>query len=256
MRHSDRYLFYHPDAADLAARWRDDFLLSEQPAPPAEHPQPYLWAVDDHLELHAGGDRPVWTGGIWISSGEVERRAAQGGELARACGVSGTSHPHVLDVMAGWGIDGLVLVRRGCRATMVERQPLVAALQQDLLRRVGTTAAISRCGDGFDALTEAGGYDVVYLDPMFPSRAKRALPGKRLQALAELAEPDARPLSVWLQAAVAAARHRVVLKRRARDPSIGTPDWQIRGRTVRFDVYRGILGVSAPAEPRSGSPGR
>jgi 16S rRNA (guanine1516-N2)-methyltransferase len=107
------------------------------------------------------------------------------------------------------------------------------------VRRLALPNVASRCGDGFEALTDASGYDVVYLDPMFPGRSKRALPGKRLQVLAALAVADPRPLSLWLEAAVAAARHRVVLKRRSKDPLVARPDWQIRGRTVRFDVYRG-----------------
>jgi 16S rRNA (guanine1516-N2)-methyltransferase len=231
-------LFFHTSAAALAARWADRFALEERDEPPADQREHYLWAVDDHLELRAGADDPAWHGGVWVLPGEVERRAAQGGDLARACGVSRDFRPRVLDAMAGWGIDGLVLASRGCQVTLVERHPLVSALQEDLARRIGAEVTC-RCGDGFQALHASPAFDVIYLDPMFPQRAKGALPGKRLQVLALLAQPDPRPLSSWLQAAVAAARRRVVLKRRDKDPLIAPPDWQIRGRSVRFDVYRG-----------------
>jgi len=231
-------LFFHPNAAALAALWADRFALEERDAPPTDQREHYLWAVDDHLELRAGADDPAWQGGVWVLPGEVERRAAQGGDLVRACGVSRDFRPRVLDAMAGWGVDGLVLASRGCQVTLVERHPLVSALQEDLARRVGAEVTC-RCGDGFQALTAIPGYDVIYLDPMFPQRAKGALPGKRLQVLALLAESDQRPLSSWLQTAVAAARRRVVLKRRDKDPLIAPADWQIRGRSVRFDVYRG-----------------
>jgi 16S rRNA (guanine1516-N2)-methyltransferase len=231
-------LFFHPGAADLAARWSDRFHLIACAAPPSEHPEPYLWAVDDHLELHAGA-AATWSGGVWIRNEDVERRAAQGGELARACGITRDFRPMVLDAMAGWGIDGLVLASRGCRVTLVERHPLVSALEEDLVRRIGLAQVTCRYGDAFEALDEPSGYDVVYLDPMFPERTKGALPGKRLQVLAALVQADERPLALWLQYAQRAARHRVVLKRRSKDPVTGAPDWQIRGRTVRFDVYRG-----------------
>jgi len=240
-------LFHHPDAMDLAALWHDRFRLCERFAPPTEHPEPFLWAVDDHLELHAGaaaGHRS-WHGGVWVSLDEVERRALQGGELARACGVGQPAGPWVLDAMGGWGVDGLVLARRGCRVSLLERHPLISALQQDLVRRAGHLRVTSVCGDGFAALGEPGGYDVIYLDPMFPQRGKGALPGKRMQVLAMLTEPDPRPLSVWVERAVAAARLRVVVKRRDRDPLIAPPDWQIRGRKVRFDVYRGRCSPSS-----------
>ncbi|MFU8816995.1 MAG: class I SAM-dependent methyltransferase [Pseudomonadales bacterium] len=232
-------LFFHPSATDLAARWAERFDLVACDAPPANHRQHFLWAVDDHLELHAGADDRAWQGGVWIAAAEVERRATQGGDLVRACGVAHDFRPRVLDAMAGWGIDGLVLASRGCQVTMVERHPLVSALQQDLARRTGLADVCCRCGDGFRALEDDPGYDVVYLDPMFPQRGKGALPGKRLQVLAALAEADERPLALWLQTAVAVTRRRVVLKRRGKDPLVAPPDWQIRGRTVRFDVYRG-----------------
>ncbi|MEQ8483391.1 MAG: class I SAM-dependent methyltransferase [Pseudomonadales bacterium] len=231
-------LFHHPAAAPLADPWRDTFQVACAAAPPADVQEPFLWAGDDRLELHfapAAGSRRR---GVWVDLAELQRRARQGGGLLRACGVRGGAAPSVLDVMAGAGVDGLVLAARGCRVTLIERQPAVSAMQQDLARRSGLTGVTCRHGDGFEALSALPAHDVVYLDPMFPPRAKTALPDKRLQMLALLAEPDARPLSAWLEAALAHAGDRVVLKRRSKDPVLATPDWQIRGRTVRFDVYR------------------
>jgi 16S rRNA (guanine1516-N2)-methyltransferase len=231
------HLFHHPDAWSVAEPWREHFRLVECIRPPADQTGFYLWAVNDQLELRRGSDDRT---GTWISLAELTRRAAQGSELLRACGAAG-DRPRVLDAMAGWGIDGLVLAGRGCRVTMIERHPALAALLQDLARR-SALAVECRWGDGFAALAEAPGYDVVYLDPMFPERGKGALPGKRMQWLAELTEPDARPLVQWLDAAVANVRGRVVLKRRRKDPVVAPPDWQIVGRTVRYDVYRGQRG--------------
>jgi 16S rRNA (guanine1516-N2)-methyltransferase len=230
-------LFHHPDARELAILWHDRFRLSERLAPPGDHPQPFLWAIDGHLELHAGAARPAWQGGVWVTLDEVGRRAAQSGELTRACSTGASLR--VLDALGGWGVDALVLARRGCQVSLVERHPLISALQQDLVRRSGSQHVSSVWGDGFIALDETDGYDVIYLDPMFPQRGKGALPGKRMQVLSLLTESDPRPLSVWVERAVAAARQRVVLKRRDKDPVVAPPDWQIRGRKVRFDVYRG-----------------
>ena len=41
------------------------------------------------------------------------------------------------------------------------------------------------------------------------------------------------------------SRRRVVVKRRRHDAPIGKPDWQILGRSVRFDVYRGTASAEA-----------
>jgi hypothetical protein len=50
------------------------------------------------------------------------------------------------------------------------------------------------------------------------------------------------PGSGDLERARERALRRVVLKRRARDPVIGRPDWTVRGKAVRYDVYRGKAG--------------
>ena len=79
---------------------------------------------------------------------------------------------------------------------------------------------------------------MAYLDPMFPPRHKRALPDQSMQLLRELAQPDGLGLAERLEQARAAARQRVVVKRRIHDPAVGRPAWQLRGGRIRFDVYR------------------
>lgn len=226
-------IYHHPAALSVVAGLAVGFPREPRATPPDTEGGYFLWAEDDHLELRHGMEPR----GVWVPVAELLRREQQGGELLRACGAG--QRPRLLDAMAGWGVDGLVLARRGCTVTLVERQPLMVALQQDLVRRSGLSGVRCHWGDGFDELVRPDTYDVVYLDPMFPVRRKRALPGKRLQWLAELAEPDGRTLEAWLDAARCCAVDRVVLKRRRRDPLLDrAPDWQILGRTVRYDVYR------------------
>jgi len=226
-------LYYHPDAQAIAQPFAGVFRLECRDAAPRDHPGFHLWAVDDHLELRRGDARH----GAWVPAAEVARRAAQGGALRRAC-LARDSRPTLLDAMAGWGVDGLVLAAAGAAVTQVERHPALWALAQDLARRHGS-AIRTRCADAFVVLSGPEQWDVVYLDPMFPARGKTALPGKRMQWAAELTAEDPRPLAEWLEAARQRAHDRVVLKRRRKDPLIGTPDWQIVGTTVRYDVYRG-----------------
>ena len=60
-----------------------------------------------------------------------------------------------------------------------------------------------------------------------------------MQYLAELLGQDDEFEEDLLEVALAHATSRVVLKRRLKARLIGKPDWQIRGRSVRYDVYRG-----------------
>jgi 16S rRNA (guanine1516-N2)-methyltransferase len=184
-------------------------------------------------------------GSAHVTLGDVERRArgARGG-LARACGVrTGLT---VLDAMAGYGLDGLVLASLGCDVVLVERSPIVFTLLEDLVvrwRSLHPAACIAiECGDGTSRFAD-GVFDVIYLDPMFPARSKAALPGKRLQYLHELVGDAVHDVEeTLLERARRAAKERVVLKRRRTDPMVGTPDWRIVTKTVRFDVYRALTG--------------
>lgn len=232
-------LYYESEARQLALRWADRFVLQPSAAFSEAVHEYTLWASGDHLELRRSGDRR----GLWMRGVDLERRAKGDLELFRACGLSGQGGAgvgiRVLDAMAGWGLDGLLLARTGCSLVMVEKHPAIQALLEDFARRVDLPAVRTCCGDGFAWLDGSQTFDVVYLDPMFPARRKSALPGKRMQYLAALAPEDSRSIDSWLEAGRLNASGRVVLKRRLHDPVAAVPDWQITGRTVRYDVYRG-----------------
>lgn len=177
---------------------------------------------------------------VHVEPREIEQRLKGSQLLGRAVGTRRGQALEVLDATCGLGLDGLALARRGQRVTLVERHPLLWALATNLLRRAGIPSATLRLGNSRALLEDPKlGFDVICIDPMFPARAKTALPGKRMQYLAELlrGEPDFDAKLIDL--ARHRARSRVVLKRRRRDPSVGQPDWTITGRSVRYDVYRG-----------------
>jgi 16S rRNA (guanine1516-N2)-methyltransferase len=204
-----------------------------------------LVRVDGRLELCAGGDST----GVCLHIDDLKRRIRQGRELAlaKACGVRPALR--VLDGMAGYGLDGLTLATLGCDVLMVERDPLLSALLGDAMQRAraevdltGTVAC--RVADVRDVLSEGSHFDAVYLDPMFPARRKRALPRKSAQVLRTfIGEADA-DLQTIVNDSIPLARRRVVVKRHRHDAPIGRPDWQILGRSVRFDVYRGTASAA------------
>jgi 16S rRNA (guanine1516-N2)-methyltransferase len=225
-----RIRLYYNDDVDIDitcyAPWFDVMPASESSAEKAF----YLRLSRGGLTLHRGDDRR----GIGVTPSEIKRRAVRGSTLARAVGVRST--PVVLDVMAGLGRDGLALAHMGCRVTLVERVPALWALLKNLTARLGSDCDV-RLDDGWKVVGRASA-DVIYLDPMYPVRGKRALPGKELQYLRALAAPSGHGVAEWVEHARRHARQRVVLKRRAADAVVTEPDWQIRGRQVRYDIYR------------------
>jgi 16S rRNA (guanine1516-N2)-methyltransferase len=94
------------------------------------------------------------------------------------------------------------------------------------------------CGDSCQQAVE--GFDVIYIDPMFPERGKTAAVKKDLATVQALhsnssSVNDPEDLLGW---AMAQPVERVVIKRPVKAPILGTvkPSHSITGKTVRFDV--------------------
>jgi 16S rRNA (guanine1516-N2)-methyltransferase len=257
--------YFPPLASDELVElqpWLSQFEALASPLRPSQVRGFYLWWHDGRLVLYRDSD-PV---GVCLQPADFERRARLSGELARACGVTAAHKPRVLDAMAGLGVDGMTLSTLGCPVMMIERHAALWALLDSFLKMMqrmqtirasnssyssyssGTSNIADRSApevvhaDAWDWLADGRNvgppFDVVYLDPMFPVRRKGALPSKPMQFLSELTEPDPRSLVAWVELGRRHACERVVLKRRLRDPLVGDPDWQIKGRSVRYDVYR------------------
>jgi 16S rRNA (guanine1516-N2)-methyltransferase len=211
-----------------------DILQLQQP--PSETLEPVLWLDADGLMLI----NPAVRQPLRLTSQMLERRLQGGSLLARACGMDG-SGATVLDAFAGFGFDALTLVHLGFEVTALEYHPLVWLMLVDFTERVGA-AIDSRCEDSLAMLSAgAQSWDIVYLDPMFPARRKRALPNLALQHLQQLNIREAADQAVdvedCLAMALSCATRRVVLKRRPKDPVLGKPNHQFKGQAVRFDVY-------------------
>ena len=204
--------------------------------PPAEMSFYLAYDGQGGLELR----RPADPSGLAVGRRDIERRLAGDFMLGRACGLKRGVALSILDATAGLGVDGMALALRGQRLTLVERQPLLWALLVDLKDRLELDDVSVCCLDHKVMLETGEDFDVVYFDPMFPRRRKGALPGKAMQILAALLDGEAAFDGSLINLARQRARQRVVLKRRARDPELGSPDWSIRGRAIRYDVYRGL----------------
>jgi len=231
-------VLYHRDhLASRAQHYRQWCTLCPAQAAP-QVDEPALWLDDTGRNQGVGLLMPGFKGSFFITDEAVAERQKGRGLLVKACGPGG-SKQSLLDPFAGYGLDAVCLAQTGFSVTAVEREPVVWLLLQDLVARQGL-AAQTLHGDGMQLLQESQQrWDVVYLDPMFPQRNKRALPNRGLQHLQFLTEDSAAELDLnaVLPIAQRAARGRVVLKRRARDPVIRTPAFQVKGQSVRFDVY-------------------
>lgn len=187
----------------------------------------------------------------FVDGAVAHRRLFGGGNgqmIARAVGIQQGVRPVIVDVTAGLGRDGFVLARLGCVVTLIERQPLIAALLEDGLQRaledaeVGPIVAKMRLirGNAIDLLYAWADEtpQVIYLDPMFPHRDKSALVKKEMRLFRPLAGDDD-DAPALLKAALALATHRVVVKRPRKAPAIDgeKPGYALEGNSSRFDIY-------------------
>ena len=200
-------------------------------------------------ELGPGAAGPVR---VDFVEGALAHRRLQGGGagqmIAKAVGIQPGVRPLVLDATAGLGRDAFVLAQLGCDVTLIERQPLIAALLADGMQRGLGDAEVAPiigrmhllCGN---AITLMQAWDceapqVVYVDPMFPHRDKSSLVKKEMRVFRPLVgdDDDAPQL---LQAALNLASHRVVVKRPRKAPCIAgaTPSYVLEGKSSRFDIY-------------------
>ncbi|RKR06645.1 16S rRNA (guanine1516-N2)-methyltransferase [Kushneria sinocarnis] len=171
--------------------------------------------------------------------------------VARACGLKRGVTPHVVDATAGLGRDAFVLAGLGCPVLMLERSAVIAALLHDALVRADRdttlTSVMARlsliAADAAVSLTAAVARaefapEVIHLDPMYPHRSGSALVKKEMRLFRTLVGDDDDSPRL-LEAALATATHRVVVKRPKGAPAIAgpAPQHSLETRGTRYDLY-------------------
>jgi 16S rRNA (guanine1516-N2)-methyltransferase len=167
--------------------------------------------------------------------------------LVRAARIKGADGPlTAIDATAGLGEDALLLAAAGFHVILYENNPVVAALLIDSLLRARKIPELvdplSRMkvieADSIDMLPQlASAPDVIYLDPMFPSRTKSAAVKKKFQLLHQIEKPCGNSESL-MQAAMSATPRKIVIKRPLKGPYLAKikPSYSLKGKSVRFDV--------------------
>ncbi|TVP89949.1 MAG: SAM-dependent methyltransferase [Pseudomonadaceae bacterium] len=213
----------------------------------------YVHLTAEGLSVH-DAEQPQ-QGGVmvdFVGGSQAHRRQFGGGAgqmVARAVGCRGSVRPRVLDATAGLGRDAFVLASLGCEVTLIERQPIIAALLENGLQRArqagGEVADIAArmtliSADAIALLEDWQGDvpQVIHLDPMFPQREKSALVKKEMRLFKPLAGSD-EDAPQLLAAALQLASHRVVVKRPRKAAALAgrPPSSALSGQSSRYDIY-------------------
>lgn len=195
----------------------------------------------------------------FLAGKKAHRRQFGGGKgqpLVRAMGQLENSRPTILDATAGMGGDSYVLASLGFVVKMIERSPIVATLLKDALQRAQAlkpeldeelkqsidNLSLIQADSTQYLLSNKPLVDVIYMDPMYPEKKKKAAAKKEMQALQHLVGPDLDSEKL-LEAALKTARYRVVVKRpKGADPVFChlnniQPTSQISSPNTRYDIY-------------------
>ena len=148
----------------------------------------------------------------------------------------------VLDLSAGSGIDSFIIANFGFEILMIERNWIIYLLLKDALRRIKEISRFEnlklnlKFGEAINYLKNT--YPVIYFDPMFPLKNKKALNQEKMRIFTDLVGNDHDALQVARLAYQNA--HRLVIKRpRVADSLLEEkkPNLIYRGKNHRFDVY-------------------
>lgn len=189
----------------------------------------------------------------------AHRRKFGGGRgeaIAKAVGIKKDYLPTVLDATAGLGRDAFVLAAIGCKVYLLERNPVVAALLEDGLRRAYQDTEIGAFmqermqllpslqiadllnSENTELCLIQQAVDVVYLDPMYPHKPKSALVKKEMRAFQQLVGADL-DADFLLPPALSIAKKRVVVKRPDYADFLAEkkPHFSHTTKNHRFDIY-------------------
>jgi 16S rRNA (guanine1516-N2)-methyltransferase len=246
------YLF--PEDADMAKRianqWQFEYIGDFAAAD--KHPSlEFVLRVNTQTLELCKLDEPKLTPikVDFVEGASAHRRKFGGGrgqDIAKAVGLKHGFKPTVLDATAGLGRDAFVLASLGCNVTLMERNPVVAALLQNGLERAqlnNETVDVAKqmtlvYASSIEEMTDQPPHDIVYLDPMYPHREKSAAVKKEMRVFQTLVGED-NDADNLLAPAKAIAEYRVVVKR----PNYAEPICNVKPTTVikmkknRFDIY-------------------
>lgn len=166
--------------------------------------------------------------------------------LVKAARLRGAQGPlSAVDATAGLGEDAFLLAAAGFQVWLYERNPVIAALLQDALRRGMKNPELAPVlgrmhfhrGDSIVELPRLDfAPDIVVLDPMFPDRKKSGLIRKKFQMLHQLENPCSEETEL-LTAAFSCHPRRIVIKRPLKGPCLAgqKPAYTLKGRAIRYD---------------------
>ena len=190
---------------------------------------------------------------INFSTGKSHHRLLFGGgkqqPITKACGLIKHKNWTILDATAGLAQDAFVIASLMSQSsiTLIEQHPAIFSLIQYAIQQPTDNPAIQNICNKMSVInddsiifmdTHKKQFDVIYLDPMYPERKKKAKVKKGMQALQTLIGHEQNETTLF-ESAIASAKQRVVIKRPKSAPFYTNtqPSFDCSSKNTRYDVY-------------------
>ncbi len=234
---SDAHLESWPSTLQEALTLKNDFCLALEPERKLCSQCDYLDFVDGKLIYftHEYGPMSFDFKELMLYH-QRQKYALTKEPLYRALGLKGQNKALVWDATCGSGKDSILIHHFGAKLVSFERNPLIFLLLQDALRRFPLDFELHFKEAKFHP--ELTPPDVLYFDPMYPSKKKSALPRKEMLIFKEIVglDLDANEFLDW---AMTKALERVVVKRPLEaSPLKEKPTASYFGKSTRYDMYK------------------
>lgn len=199
----------------------------------------YLYYQDEKLKYHSSElGEMCFDFEETYSYHQRQKYAITKEPLARALAIKGTSEKRVIwDTTCGTGKDSLLIHYFGANLTSFERNPAVYLLLKDALRRYPLDINLVFADASLLPIPEIRP-EVIYYDPMYPSKKKSALPRKEMRIFKEMVGDDT-DSQIFFEWAMKTATERVVIKRPLEaSPIKENPTASYSGKSTRYDMYK------------------
>lgn len=203
------------------------------------------------LENHDGVLTLVWNGMELCGDftrmlPRIKKEKLSGELLVRTAKIKTLGeNPVAVDCTAGLGEDSFLLAACGFKVLLFEYNPVIFALLEDAVKRARVIPELHEISERMTVINEDSisglkklGFtpDLIYLDPMFPSKQKNALTQKKLQMFQQLEMPCMDEKSL-LESAISVSPKKIIIKRPLKGPFLSDvkPNYSISGKAVRYD---------------------
>jgi len=151
---------------------------------------------------------------------------------------------NILDCTAGMLQDALLFLSLGHQVTALEQSKILFYLLQDGISRSEDQSIFLKLdlihANACSYAALAKNFDVIYFDPMYPTSKKNALSSGQLEYISKILEVEslANNASQDFEVLQLIPAQKMVVKRPIKaEPFSYQTNYQVSGKTTRFDVY-------------------